>query len=121
MSLFEELGAEPAVDAAVDLFYQKLLADNSISHFFAGINMARQKRMQKAFLTVAFGGPNNYSGSSLRVAHQRAVDFGLNDAHFDAVIGHLEDTLLELGVPTSKVAECIAIAQTTRDDVLCKP
>jgi hemoglobin len=79
MSLYEELGGEPAVDAAVDLFYEKVLADEHINRFFSGINMDRQKRMQKAFLTVAFGGPNHYSGANMRKAHARAVDFGLTD------------------------------------------
>ena len=33
-SLFEKLGGKDAVDAAVDLFYQRVLDDSSISHFF---------------------------------------------------------------------------------------
>ena len=118
MSLYEELGGEPAVDAAVDLFYEKILADEHINRFFSGIKMERQKRMQKAFLTVAFGGPNNYSGEGMRKAHARAVDFGLDDSHFNAVAGHLSDTLLALGVATDKVAAALAIAETTRADVL---
>jgi hemoglobin len=120
MSLYEELGGEPAVDAAVHLFYEKVLADEHVNHFFSGINIARQKRMQKAFLTVAFGGPNNYSGENMRKAHARAVDFGLIDSHFDAVAGHLNDTLVALGVPSDKVAAAMAIAETTRADVLGK-
>ncbi|MCB1644750.1 MAG: group 1 truncated hemoglobin [Pseudomonadales bacterium] len=120
MSLYESLGGEPAVDAAVELFYKKILADERVCDFFNGINMARQKRMQKAFLTVAFGGPNHYTGSGLRKAHKRAVDFGLNDSHFDAVIEDLRATLMELGVPTDKVREATAIAETTRNDVLCR-
>ena len=33
MSLFEQLGGAPAVDAAVDVFYRKVLSDDRISQF----------------------------------------------------------------------------------------
>ena len=48
-SLFEQLGGEAAIDAAVDLFYQKLLADERVDGFFEGVDMKKQARMQKAF------------------------------------------------------------------------
>lgn len=32
-SLFKSIGGEAAVNAAVDLFYRKVLIDESISHF----------------------------------------------------------------------------------------
>ena len=38
--------------------------------------------------------------------------------HFDAVAGHLKDTLAELGVPEDVVGEVMDIAGGTRDDVL---
>ena len=120
MSLFDDLGGEAAIDAAVDLFYQKVLADDRINEFFDGINMTRQKAMQKKFLTYAFGGPNNYNGVGMRKVHKNAVDFGLNDSHFDAVVEDLASTLREMGVPEVKIAEAGRIAESTRDDVLNK-
>jgi methyl-accepting chemotaxis protein len=119
-SLFERLGGEPAVDAAVDLFYRKVLGDDSIKRFFRSTDMDDQRAKQKAFLTMAFGGPNNYSGKDLTDAHARLVDDGLNDSHFDAVAGHLNATLKELGVPDDLIGEAMAIAASTRDDVLGK-
>ena len=38
-TIYEELGGEPAVDAAVDIFYRKVLADERISRFFDDIDM----------------------------------------------------------------------------------
>lgn len=34
-SLYEQLGGEAAVDAAVDIFYRKVLSDYRINRFFA--------------------------------------------------------------------------------------
>ena len=38
-SLFERLGGEAAIDAAVDVFYEKVLADPSLAPFFDGVDM----------------------------------------------------------------------------------
>ena len=115
-SLYERLGGEPAVNAAVDVFYRKVLADPRISHFFTGVDMPRQIAKQKAFLTVAFGGPNHYTGKGLRNAHKHLP--GLDHTHFDAVMENLGATLVELGVPESEIKEAAAIAESVRGDVL---
>ena len=38
-SLYERIGGEAAVNAAVDIFYRKVLADDRISHFFETVDM----------------------------------------------------------------------------------
>jgi hemoglobin len=119
-SLYERLGGEPAVNASVDIFYRKVLNDYRINRFFDGADMEKQIAKQRAFFTMAFGGPNNYTGQDMRTAHARLVDMGLNDSHFDAVMEHLGATLTELKVPANLIAEAAAIAESTRNDVLGK-
>ena len=119
-SLFEKIGGRDAVNAAVELFYKKVLADDRINSFFEGIDMDAQRRKQIMFLTYAFGGPNNYDGQDMRAAHEALVAKGLNDSHFDAVVENLGATLQELGVAEELIKEAAAIAETTRNDVLCK-
>ncbi len=118
MSLYEQLGGETAVNAAVDIFYRKVLADDRISAFFEDVDMERQAASQKAFLTYAFGGPNHYSGKEMRAAHAHLVAHGLNNDHFNAVAGHLQATLQELNAPPELIAQVMAIAASTHDDVL---
>ena len=117
-SLFEKIGGEVAVNAAVDIFYRKVLADSRINRFFEGVDMDNQAAKQKAFLTMAFGGPNNYTGEDMRKGHAHLVDKGLNSTHFDAVMENLGATLKELNVPDDLIAEAAAIAESTRADVL---
>jgi hemoglobin len=114
-SVYEQIGGAGAVDAAVDIFYRKVLADPVISHFFDGVDMDRQIGKQKAFLTLAFGGPNNYSGKDMRNAHKHMK---LTEQHFQAVAGHLVATLKELSVPQHLIDEVVKIAVSTHDDVL---
>lgn len=117
-SLYGKLGGTPAIDAAVDIFYDKVLADERIRHFFAKTDMARQRAHQKAFLTAAFGGPNAYQGRDMRSGHARLVAAGLNDSHYDAVVELLAATLTELGVPQEAIQEVAAVAESVRAEVL---
>jgi len=119
-SVFDRIGGEAAVNAAVDVFYRKVLADDRINKFFEGVDMDKQAAKQKAFLTMALGGPNNYTGDDMRKGHAHLVKQGLNDSHFDAVIENLGATLTELGVPADLIGEAAAIAESTRNDVLGK-
>ena len=115
MSVFERIGGEAAVNAAVDLFYRKVLADDRISEFFDTVDMEAQHVKQKAFLTMAFGGPNSYTGLDMREAHKH---MNLNETHFGAVAECLVGTLEELGVAQSDIDEVVSIALSVKDDVL---
>ena len=117
-SLYQRLGGSKAVNAAVDLFYDKVLADAELAPFFEGVDMKKQRRHQAAMLTAAFGGPNAYEGRDLTAAHAKLVQKGLTDHHFDLVVGHLGAILVELGVPAAEVGEAAAVAESVRDAVL---
>jgi hemoglobin len=117
-TLYERLGGAPALDAAVDIFYRKVLADDRINRFFDDVDMDRQAAKQKAFLTMVTGGPAHYTGLDMRNGHQHLVKKGLNDSHVDAVIENLAATLKELGVSDAEIAEVGALANSVRDDVL---
>jgi hemoglobin len=120
MSLYSEIGGDAAVNAAVDIFYRKVLKDDRIKHFFDDVDMEKQAAKQKAFLTMAFGGPNNYTGLDMREGHAHLVKRGLNDSHFDAVVEDLGATLKELKVADNLIAQVAALCETTRNDVLGK-
>lgn len=68
-TLFDKLGGAAAVDLAVDKFYERVLQDERINHFFAETDMVKQRAHQKAFLTYAFGGTDKYDGRYMREAH----------------------------------------------------
>lgn len=117
-SLYERLGGHDAVNAAVDIFYRKMLTDERVSHFFDGIDMEQQILKQKGFLTMVFGGPNHYNGKNMREGHAHLLKQGLNDDHVDIVIQHLGDTLNELGAGREDIEKVAAIANSVRNDVL---
>lgn len=114
-SLYQKLGGKPAIDAAVEAFYVKVLADKRINEYFANINMGKQRRKQKEFLSAAFGGPIPWQGKDLRRAH---TDLELTDVHFNAVAENLQTTLEDLKVPKDLIDQVMAIAASTRPAVL---
>ena len=119
MALFDEIGGAPAVAAAVEVFYRKMLMDDRVALLRRHGHGAADCQ-QAAFLTMAFGGPNNYTGKALREGHRHLVDRGMNDTHVNVVIEHLGQTLRELGVGEGQIAQVAAIANSVRDDVLCR-
>ena len=114
-TLFQRLGGDAAVDKAVDIFYDKIMLDTRISHFFKNLDMVAQANKQKKFLTMAFGGPNNYSGLDMRQGH---AHLSLTEADFTAVVENLAATLQELGAAAADIQEVAAIANSVKDDVL---
>lgn len=117
-SLFAQLGGSAAVNAAVDVFYRRVLSDAYVNRFFEGVDMEKQAAKQKAFLTMAFGGPHSYTGKDMREGHRHLIKMGLDDSHFEHILMHLRATLAELGVGNDLIQQVIAIAESTRDDVL---
>lgn len=113
--IYQQLGGEDAISGVVDLFYAKVVADTRISHFFDGLDMARQRAHQRDFLVYALGGSNHYMGKSLRKAH---AHLHLTDEHFDIVAEHLAKTLEALNVSPDLIGEVMMVVETTRKEVL---
>lgn len=118
-TLYIRLGEQPALNAAIEALYQKIMRDKDLAPFFADTNIAMQRLHMRIFLTYAFGGAPNYTGRNLGQAHARLVkEKGLNDKHFDRVAGHLRETLQELDTQETLIQEVLTIVDTTRDEVL---
>lgn len=119
-SLFQRIGGEAAVGATVIKLYDKILDDALLAPFFENSDVDVLRRSQQAFVTFAFGGPNQYTGRNLRAAHEKSVKAGLSDEHFDRVAVHLASAMRELGVAEPLIQEALAIVGSTRADVLNK-
>jgi hemoglobin len=100
-SLYERIGGAPAVAAAVDGLYARIVADPDLSSYFEGVDMERLQAHQRAFISGALGGPERYQGRRLDDAHRR---LDITPEAFATVADHLVETLVALGVEPSVVA-----------------
>ncbi|KAL4492064.1 hypothetical protein ABPG72_008485 [Tetrahymena utriculariae] len=116
-TVYEKLGGQAAMHAAVPLFYKKVLADDRVKHYFKNTNMEHQAKQQEDFLTMLLGGPNHYKGKNMAEAHK---GMNLQDSHFNAIIENLAATLKELGVSDQIIGEAAKVIEHTRKDCLGK-
>jgi hemoglobin len=118
MSIYDSIGGAAAVSAAVDDFYGRVLADPDLAPFFTGTDMQHLKAHQRSFLAAAIGGPEIYAGRDMGTAH---AGRGITDAHFDAVVAHLVDTLTGLGVPADIIGQVGGALVPLRTDIVTAP
>src|SRR3954451_11129747 len=117
-SLFDRLGGMDAVTAAVDRFYQRVLADAELAPFFARPNITWLRKRQALFLAQALGGPADYPGRDMRTVHERLA---ITAGHVDRVAGHLVAALAALGVPRPLIEEVAAVVVALKPDIVTTP
>jgi hemoglobin len=118
VSIYDSIGGGPAVRAAVDDFYARVLADPQLAPFFTDVDLQHLKAHQRAFIAAAIGGPEIYQGRDMAAAH---AGLAITDADFDAVVGHLVDTLTGLGVPQETIGQIGGALAPLRGDIVTAP
>ena len=116
--LYKELGGPEFLEKASETMYQRVLQDDTLVHFFDGIDMDRQAQKLQAFLSFAIGGPHRYSPLDLVTSHADLVLDGLSNEHIDAWFDHLRATLDELNVSQAHTDQVITQVERFRNHVL---
>src|SRR5687768_16683067 len=137
-TLYERLGGEKGVNAIVEDFVPRVLADPRVNWERKGIergganpfkrgksvawdpsadNVARLKKHLAQFLALSTGGPPTYEGRDMREVHNT---MHITNAEFDATVGDLKASLDNLGIPTEEQKELLAIIESTRPQVATK-
>jgi hemoglobin len=113
-TIYDRIGGREAIEAVVEDFYVRVLADDQLGGFFAGTNMNRLKGMQVEFFAAALGGPEPYTGAPMKQVHQGR---GITMHHFSLVAGHLSDALTAAGVPSGTVVEILSAIAPLAPDI----
>ena len=116
--LYDLIGGRQTVWAATDSFYRRVLADDSVSHFFKSSDMAHLRARQSMFISMLLGGRVVYTGKDITAAHVQSREQGLNDSHFDAFLNHFRAALEEVGVKPDKAEKVIKLLEGKRAAVL---
>jgi hemoglobin len=139
-SLFERLGGDKGVNAIVDDWINRAMADPRVNWRRTGVRqggmtfrrgrslewkgdanaIANMKKHIAQFIKVATGapvpttGPAKYEGRDLKAVHG---GMRITNAEFDASIGDLKASLDKLGVATEEQKELLSIIESTRPQV----
>jgi hemoglobin len=116
--LYDLIGGKRTVWAATEAFYSRVLADDTMRHFFASTDMAQLRARQSMFISMLLGGRTVYTGKDIASAHVHARKHGLNDGHFDRFLKHFREALNEVGVQSDKVEKVTKLLETKRSAVL---
>jgi hemoglobin len=110
-SLYERLGGMPAIQAVVDDFVGRILADERVNRWFAHAasdpeNAKAYKAKLADFICQGTGGPCKYTGADMFTAHKGR---GVTDDAFQAVVSDLVATLEKFKVPETEKSQLLAI------------
>jgi hemoglobin len=100
-SPFERIGGAATVRLAVDELYKLILADPDLEGYFEGIPLPRLKAHMVDLLSTVLGGPGEYTGRALDVAHH---GLGITQEHYDKVGDYLIGILRGADAPDDIVA-----------------
>ncbi len=118
MTLYDDIGGAPVVTLAVTDFYHRVTADASLAPWFERVNLDRLVSHQRAFLTIALGGPDQFAGRSMSAAHS---GLGVTDEAYDRVIEHLAVALLDNGLTREQLAVVVETLAPLRAQIVERP
>ena len=110
-NLYQRLGGKPAIQAVVDGFVARILADERVNRWFAHAAADPENaRMYKAklvdFICQGTGGPCKYTGADMFAAHKGR---GITEDAFNAVVSDLVATLDNLKVPEKEKGQLLSL------------
>jgi hemoglobin len=118
-SLYTRLGGEPAITMVVDGFVANMISSDKIrtphkEHFLKGdIRPLKRKLIEQ--IGEATGGPQKYSGRSMKDSH-RGLD--ITDADFDATVAALVKALDENKVGKEDKDQLLKKLESMRADIV---
>ena len=120
-SLYERLGGIYSIAVVVDDFIDRVMADARLNANPA-VNEAHHKVPPAGFKYLvtemvgwASGGPQKYTGRSMRESHQH---LNITPKEWEAFIDDFQQTMNKFKVPTAEQAELRAIVQSTYTDIV---
>ena len=120
-SLYDRLGGVYAIASVVDDFIERLLVDD-ILNANPAIKEARDlvpkaglKFRVTALVCQATGGPQSYTGRSMKESHQH---LNITEEEWEAMKADFQETLDKFQVPEQEQNELLAIVESTKGEIV---
>lgn len=114
-TLFERLGGEPRLRAAVSEFSDILLEDDRLNFTFADSDMNKFKKLLYEQFCALAQGPCQYTGRTMREAH---LKLNLDNAQFNALAEDLYIALDRVHVPYRVQNQLMALLAPMQRDIV---
>jgi len=116
--LHDLIGGRDVISAAIRVFYDRVLEDETLRPFFASTDMARLRAGQGMFVSMLLGGNVVYMGRDIGAAHVESRSRGLTDAHFNTFLAHFRAALDQVGIDPDKAERVMLLLETKRSTIL---
>ena len=117
-TLFDRLGGSPVIEAMVDDFLARVAGDERINAGYAGSDLPRVRQRTIELFCASTGGGCPYTGRDMKTVH---AGMGITPAQFEALAGHLVETLNKLKVADKEKRELLAIVGKMQQDIVEQP
>jgi hemoglobin len=120
-TLYERLGGVYSIATVVDDLIDRVMddprlnANPRVDEAHHRVSRAGFKFLATELVCWASGGPQQYSGRSMRDSHQHLL---ITASEWDAFLDDLQQTLDKFAVPPAEQAELKAIVASTRADIV---
>ena len=115
-SLYTRLGGNAAITAVIgDFVDNQVVPDARINGFFADTDLTRLKVLLVEVTGSATGGPEVYTGRSMKDAH---AGMGVTAADFNALVEDLGKSLVVFNVPAKEQGELVAALAPLQPDIV---
>lgn len=114
-SLYDRLGGQDAVDAVVEEFYDRVLADEDLQPYFSDVDTDALREHQKEFIEYVTGGDADYGGPSMYEAH---AHLDVTDDAFERVADHLDASLRVCNVSEPDRDELLTKVGSLKDEIV---
>jgi hemoglobin len=120
-SLYERLGGVYAIATVVDDFINRIMVDPRLNanprvdEAHHRVSPAGFKYLVTEMVCWATGGPQQYTGRSMRDSHEHLL---ITAAEWEAFLDDFQKTLDKFGVSQAEQAELKAIVASTREDIV---
>ncbi len=120
LPVYSRIGGEAGTALLSAKLMESILKDERINKFFAGKRINHIQKQKRRYFCVIFGGPNEYDGKGLGRAHQKIIDEGFCEEHYDAFIENLYVVLTNLKASRTLKKQIIIDLAKLRNQVLNK-
>jgi len=120
-SLYERLGGVYAIAAVVDDFIDRIMKDSrlnanpKVDEAHHRVSKAGFKYLVTEQVCWAAGGPQQYTGKSMRDSH---AHLDITEFEWQSFLDDLRQTFDFFEVPAAERAELLAIVESTKSDIV---
>ena len=123
-SLYDRLGGVYAIATVVDAFIDRIMEDPrlnanpKVNEAHHRVSRAGFKYLVTEMACWATGGPQQYTGRSMRDSH---ASLDITEEEWQAFMEDFEQTLEQFQVPQTEREELTAIVESTKADIVVSP